>query len=95
MTIRSAVQAVNAQVTTVAFDPVPIPGLSDKLNTFGGWAMGLSYLATGVAIIIGGAYLAWDKVTDHGGGKGVKIAVGAILGTAVISASSTIITAAQ
>lgn len=95
MTIRSAVQAVNAQVTTVAFDPIPIPGLTDKLNTFGGWAMGLSYLATGVAIIIGGAYIGWDKVTDHGGGKGVKIAVGSILGTSVISSSATVIAAAQ
>lgn len=95
MSIRSTVQAANTQITTVAFDPIPIPGLSDKLNTFGGWAMGLAYLATGIAIIIGGGYLAWDKVTDHGGGKGVKIAVGAIIGTMVISTSGTIITAAQ
>jgi hypothetical protein len=95
MSIRSTVQAANTQITTVAFDPIPIPGLSDKLNTFGGWAMSLSYMATGIAIIIGGAYLAWDKITDHGGGKGVKIAVGAIFGTAVISSAGTIITAAQ
>jgi hypothetical protein len=95
MSIRSTVHAANAHVTTVAFDPIPIPGLSDKLNTFGGWAMFLAYLATGVALIVGGGYIAWDKVTDHGGGKGVKIAVGSILGTAVISSAATILTAAQ
>ena len=95
MSIRSTVQAANVHVTNVAFDPIPIPGLSDKLNTFGGWAMSLSYMATGVAIIIGGGYLAWDKITDHGGGKGVKIAIGAILGTAIISSAGSIITAAQ
>jgi hypothetical protein len=95
MTIRSTVHAANTHVSNLAFDPIPIPGLSDKLNTFGGWVMSLSYLATGVAILIGGGYLAWDKITDHGGGKGVKIAVGAIIGTAVISSAGSIITAAQ
>ena len=95
MSIRSTVQAANVHVTTVAVDPIPIPGLSDKFNTFGGWAMFAAYLATGVALIVGGGYIAWDKITDHGGGKGVKIAIGSILGTAVISSASTIITAAQ
>ena len=95
MGIRSTVHAANAHVTNLAYDPIPIPGFSDKLNTFGGWAMFLAYSATAIALIAGGGYIAWDKITDHGGGKGVKIAIGSIIGTAVVSSAASILTAAQ
>ncbi len=93
MSIRSTYQTAQTQV--LAFDPVPIPGLSEKLNTFGGWATFLAYFACAVALVVGGGYIAWDKVTDHGGGKGVKVAIGSIAGTMVIAASATMLQAAQ
>lgn len=95
MSIHTSVAYAKSQINYVAYDSVPIPGLSEKLNTFGGWATFLVYFATGIAILVGGGYLAWDKVTDHGGGKGVKICVGAIAGTMVASSATTIINAAM
>ena len=92
--IHSTVASTLSTVTYHAFPSIPVPGLSDKLNTLGGWATFLSYFACAVAIVVGGGYIAWDKVTDHGGGKGVKIAIGAIIGTMVIATSATILSAA-
>ena len=80
--------------TYVAFNPIPIPGLSDRLNTFGGWATFLAYFACAVAIVVGGGFIAWDKITDRGDSKGVKIAIGAVVGTMVIATGATIIQAA-
>lgn len=94
----STVTTVTNEATTVtheAFQSIPIPGLSDRLNTFGGWVTFLCYFACSVAILVGGGYIAWDKITDHGGGKGVKIAVGSIIGTAVIASAAAIIDAAK
>ena len=95
MSISTTLRSARTQVDTVAFDSVPIPGLSDRLNTLGGWVTFLVYFATLAALLIAGGYLAWDKVTDHGGGKGVKIAIGAIGGTMVAASATTIINAAQ
>lgn len=92
--IHSTFTTTLSTVTYHAFPSIPVPGLSDKLNTLGGWATFLSYFACAVAIVVGGGYIAWDKVTDHGGGKGVKIAIGAIIGTMVIATSATILSAA-
>ncbi|MBR7193810.1 hypothetical protein [Gordonia sp. SCSIO 19800] len=80
--------------TYVAFNPIPIPGLSDRLNTFGGWATFLAYFATAVAIVVGGGFIAWDKITDRGDNKGVKIAISSIVGTMVIATGATILQAA-
>lgn len=95
MSIRNSVNAASTQVDYVAFDAIPIPGLSDRLNTLGGWVTGLVYFALVLALVVGGGYLAWDKVTDHGGGKGPKIAIGSIIGTMVAASAATIINAAQ
>ncbi|MCR8897731.1 MULTISPECIES: hypothetical protein [Gordonia] len=84
----------SATTTYVAFNPIPIPGLSDRLNTFGGWATFLAYFACAVAIVVGGGFIAWDKITDRGDSKGVKIAIGAIVGTMVIATGATILQAA-
>ncbi|MBM7280506.1 MULTISPECIES: hypothetical protein [Gordonia] len=80
--------------TYVAFNPIPIPGLSDRLNTFGGWATFLAYFACAVAIVVGGGFIAWDKITDRGDSKGVKIAISSIVGTMVIATGATILQAA-
>ncbi|TSD94823.1 hypothetical protein FOS14_19465 [Skermania sp. ID1734] len=78
-----------------AFDPIPIPGLTDRLNRGGGWLVGVVYLGCIAALVIGGGYLAWDKITDHGGGKGPKIALGAVIGAMVVASSVGIIDAAR
>lgn len=95
MTVSRSLSTIHSTVTHVAFDSIPIPGLSAKLNTFGGWVTFLCYFACSVAILVGGGYIAWDKITDHGGGKGVKIAIGSIVGTMVIASGATIINAAK
>jgi hypothetical protein len=92
--IQTTLASAKATTTYLAYTPIPIPGLSERLNTFGGWVTFLAYFATGVAIIVGGGYIAFDKITDRGDSKGVKIAIGAVVGTMVIATSATIIQAA-
>ncbi|ETA06062.1 MULTISPECIES: hypothetical protein [Gordonia] len=92
--LQSTLASATATTTYVAFNPIPIPGLSDRLNTFGGWATFLAYFACAVAIVVGGGFIAWDKITDRGDSKGVKIAIGAIVGTMVIATGATILQAA-
>lgn len=92
--LQSTLTSAKATTTYVAFNPIPIPGLSDRLNTFGGWVTFLAYFATAVAIVVGGGYIAFDKITDRGDNKGVKIAIGAVVGTMLIATSATIIQAA-
>ncbi len=74
-----------------AFDPQPIPGLSDRLDKLGGWVTWLVYGACLLAFGVGGGYLAWDKISDHGGNKGPKIALGAIVGSMVVASATAVI----
>ena len=91
------VKATHALLTTgvYAFDSIPIPGVSDRINRLGGWVTWASYTACLIAFIAGGGYLAWDKVTDHGGNKGSKIAVGAIIGSIIIASATAVIDGAK
>ena len=41
--IHSTFATTLSTVTYHAFPSIPVPGLSDKLNTLGGWATFLSY----------------------------------------------------
>ena len=93
MSIHTTIQAAKTEV--LAFDSVPIPGLSSKLDTFGGWVTYLSYFACIIALIAGGGFIAWDKITEGHNSKGVKASIGAVVGTMVIATSATIINAAQ
>lgn len=94
MAIRDTLTTARTEV--LAYDSIPIPGIADRLNTFGGWVTFACYSACGIAILVGGGFIAWDKITDnHGGGKGVKIAIGSIAGTMLISVAATVINAAK
>jgi len=91
VSVRDSVQGLTVDV--YAFDPIPIPGVSERLNTVGGWVTGLVYFACIIALLIGGAYIGWDRISDHGGGKGVKIAGGTVIGAIVIASATGIIDA--
>ena len=78
-----------------AFDSIPIPGVADRINRLGGWATWASYTACLIAFVAAGGYLAWDKITDHGGNKGTKVAIGAIIGSIFIASATAVIDGAK
>lgn len=69
---------------------------SARLDGVDEWAPFLIYLATVVALVVGGGYLVWSKWNDHDDppGRGVKIAYGAITAALPASIAVTIIQAA-
>jgi hypothetical protein len=91
MKLHTTVTAAQQTVTNLAWDSIPIPGLGEKLNTFGGWVTFLAYFACGIAIVASGGYIAFDYITDGHNRKGVKIAVSAVVGAAVVASGLTII----
>lgn len=95
MTVHTTVLAAKQTVTDLAFPPIPIPGLSDRMNTWGGWVTFIAYFACAIAIVGGGGYIAFDHFMDGHNKKGVKLCVGAIVGAAIIASGTAIISAAQ
>lgn len=87
--------APSVTVDHLAFDPVAIPGIGDRLNRLGGWGTWVAYFACILGFTGGGGYLAFDKMTDHGGNKGPKIALGAVIGSIVVASATTVISAAS
>lgn len=88
----TTVTALQQTVTTLAWDAIPIPGLSERMNTWGGWVTFLAYFACGIAIVGGGGYIAFDYFTDGHNKKGVKLCIAAIVGSAVIATGTTLVT---
>ena len=95
MAIKTTLAATHQTVTNLAWNAIPIPGLSDRMNTWGGWVTFLAYFACAIAIVGGGGYIAFDHFMDGHNKKGVKLCVGAIVGAAIVASGTSIINAAQ
>lgn len=90
-TAREGVTTLATTTRDLAFTPQQIPGVSKLLNLLGGWVTGAVYTVCIIAFLLAAGYIAWDRISDRGNGKGMGIAIAALVGTVLASSATAIL----